>query len=395
MTQDLINWIQENQVFTAIWDPKKTHLQLVQRSGDIFRMLLKEDLLSEDLLKQFWNLTKSDYKLEIFKILNDCEYSLEQPQIEFIFDQITLTPATKLGIEEFDVLSMLGRICKLTDFSQKVSMYFWRIICDSDAYNQELLDQCVSKFSQMIKYSSIGIKKPFFLQLSEFLKNSTAPTIPVLRLFQKIISDHKDRERLANKKTTGSAGGINYGNVPKWAPNSEPVEVQKVFEELEESQSFSEAILKNLAAYFGEICGKKIDAGVDRTELHLVSEKYSHHAEVDERLKFLQTYAANSSFEFSKVELKVIYDLLASSPVKGDLEELLKWCKSACEKVTDKIVDLNAIGEFFAEQIQSNVLDLKLMPTTGFQLIQMFYVNSNANANNILKQEKPKKKKKT
>lgn len=98
-------------------------------------MLLKEDLLSEDLLKQFWNLTKSDYKLEIFKILNDCEYMLEQPQIEFIFDQITLTPATKLGIEEFDVLSMLGRICKLTDFSQKVSMYFWRIICDSETYN--------------------------------------------------------------------------------------------------------------------------------------------------------------------------------------------------------------------------------------------------------------------
>jgi len=40
-------------------------------------MLLKESLLSTALLEQFWNLTKSDYKLEIFKILNDCEYSLE------------------------------------------------------------------------------------------------------------------------------------------------------------------------------------------------------------------------------------------------------------------------------------------------------------------------------
>ena len=125
-----------------------------------------------------------------------------------------------------------------------------------------------------------------------------------------------------------------------------------------------------------------------------MSEKYSHHDEVDERLKFLQTYAANSSFELPKQELKVIYDLLGSSPVKGDLEELLKWCKSACENVTDRIVDLNAIGEFFAEQISNNILDLKSMPTTGFHLIQMFYVNSNANANNILKQEKPKKKKK-
>ena len=72
-------------------------------------MLLKESLLSTALLEQFWNLTKSDYKLEIFKILNDCEYSLEQPQIEYIFSQITQTPAVKLGIEEFEVLSMLGR----------------------------------------------------------------------------------------------------------------------------------------------------------------------------------------------------------------------------------------------------------------------------------------------
>jgi hypothetical protein len=103
-------------------------------------MLLKENLLSEALLEQFWNLTKSDYKLEIFKILNDCEYHLEQPQIEYIFNQITQTSAGKLGIEEFEVLSMLGRCCKLANFSAQVSMYFWKIISDSESYNQELLD---------------------------------------------------------------------------------------------------------------------------------------------------------------------------------------------------------------------------------------------------------------
>ena len=74
----MIEWILNNQVFSLIWDPKKTHIQLVQRSGDIFRCFLKEDLLTEELLTMFWNLTKSDYKLEIFKILNDCEYYLEQ-----------------------------------------------------------------------------------------------------------------------------------------------------------------------------------------------------------------------------------------------------------------------------------------------------------------------------
>jgi len=30
----------------------------------------------------------------------------------------------------------------------------------------------------------------------QFLKESSAPTVPVLKLFQKIVADHKDRERL-------------------------------------------------------------------------------------------------------------------------------------------------------------------------------------------------------
>lgn len=153
--------------------------------------------------------------------------------------------------------------------------------------------------------------------------------------------------------------------------------------------------MKNLESYFSSIEGKEIDATKGRQELFLKSKKYSHHDEVDERLRFLHTFAANSSFEFSKVELKVIYDLLGSSRVPGDLNELLKWCKNACENITDHIVDLNAIGEFFSEQIASKVLDLKSMPKTGFQLIQMFYVNSNVNSNNILRQEKPKKKQKS
>lgn len=124
----------------------------MQRSGDIFRCFLKADLLSEQLLEQFWNLTKSDYKQEVFKILKECDYFLEQPHIEFLFRQVTLTPAIKLGIEEFDILSMLGRRCKLTSFLSQISFHFWRIISDSEAYNQEVLDCCVQKFAEMIKF---------------------------------------------------------------------------------------------------------------------------------------------------------------------------------------------------------------------------------------------------
>ena len=214
--------------------------------------------MSEELLSQFWNLTKSDYKLEIFKILNDCEYYLGQPQIEFLFQQITQTPAVKLGIEEFDILAMLGRRCKTADFSSQVSDYFWQIIKDSEAYNQEALDCCVTKFAEMIKFKAIETKKPFFEHLTVFMAESTAPTIPVLRLFQKVVSDHKEKETVASRSNIGSGStNINYGNVPKWVSttSTDPVECRKVFDEIEQSSSFSQLILKNLAAYFNQLQG--------------------------------------------------------------------------------------------------------------------------------------------
>ena len=90
--------------------------------------------------------------------------------------------------------------------------------------------------------------------------------------------------------------------------------------------------------------------GAPRTELKIFSAKYSHHEELDERLKFVQMVAANSSFELTRVHLKVIFDQLASSPVSGDIDEFLKWCKAACESnLTQSVVDLNEFGEFFSK----------------------------------------------
>jgi hypothetical protein len=74
--EQLIQWMSEQQVFSILWDPKKTHLQLVQRSNEIFKILPRENLLTMELLEQFWTLSKSDYKSEVFKIINEAAFDL-------------------------------------------------------------------------------------------------------------------------------------------------------------------------------------------------------------------------------------------------------------------------------------------------------------------------------
>lgn len=159
-------------MFNTIWDAKKTHLQLVQRSNDIFKLLLKEGMMTLETLETFWSLTKDEYKSEIFKILGESHFYLKQNHIEFLFEQITLTPAEKLSLAEFDCLCDLGRNCKDSAFQDKISNFFWSIIVDSQNCKTEIVDNCITKFSEMIKYWSLTLKEPFFVRLAQSLKKT-------------------------------------------------------------------------------------------------------------------------------------------------------------------------------------------------------------------------------
>lgn len=72
----------------------------------------------------------------------------------------------------------------------------------------------------------------------------------------------------------------------------------------------------------------------------------------------------------------------------------MKLCKSACENLKDKIVEMKVVGEFFSDQINAGVLDLKSMPATGFHFIQMLYISANIDANAVVRMPKPIKEKK-
>jgi hypothetical protein len=43
----LLDWLKKNGVLDVIWTPEKTHLELVNRSGDIFKLLAEEKQLNE------------------------------------------------------------------------------------------------------------------------------------------------------------------------------------------------------------------------------------------------------------------------------------------------------------------------------------------------------------
>jgi hypothetical protein len=95
-------------------------------------------------------------------------------------------------------------------------------------------------------------------------------------------------------------------------------------------------LFSNLEAYC-EVVKVKVAASKedltarDPKELFLSSDKDSHYTELYDRLEFISLVVSVSDFMISKEQLKVIYDLLSSSPVISDQGYFLEWCRSTCK----------------------------------------------------------------
>ena len=145
--------------------------------------------MDETLLKLFWSLTKNDYQTEILKIVGETSFYLKQPQIEFLFQEITSQVADKLSLAEFDCLCDLGKVCRNTEFQAKVSDFFWHIIVNSESFRDDLVENSIKKFAEMVKYWPIDQKNPLLQQLVGQLGQYGQTSLPTLRLFTKIIKD--------------------------------------------------------------------------------------------------------------------------------------------------------------------------------------------------------------
>ena len=80
----------------------------------------------------------------------------------YLFNQITETAASKLGMEEFDALSGFGRYSRSPEFQAKTSEFCARIINNSDEFKADLIENCINKYAEMIKPASMEKKQPYF-----------------------------------------------------------------------------------------------------------------------------------------------------------------------------------------------------------------------------------------
>jgi hypothetical protein len=386
--------------------------------------LLSEDMLSEELLAQFWGLTRTDLRAEVFKIISDCSFYFKQKHLDYVFDRIRNdTPIEKLGMEEFTCLSELGKYGKDKEagFQEKVAQFFWALVVSPDTKNGELLSNCIQKYRDMVRYWDLGRKQEMMHRLHQTIKDPKTPSLPCLKLLRGLIADQSDRPATTGATGTQSSGSTAYSvgatggsalraRLPDSQPQSEPTQatqgqgqdqeegsepvviaeltLQTVLTGLLADGALVSDVLDDLAHYSAaltkhvyQLKASNDAANLDRHKLHAVSTLDSHHEEIGERLEFLKYLAlVSSDFCITKKELGVIYDLLVTkSCVESDQQEFLTWCKSSCETQTAKaaILDLGEVGEFFTEKIACKELDVRSLPPVGFEFLQSYFISLN------------------
>jgi hypothetical protein len=99
--EDLTKWIKENNILDYLLDPRKTHIQLVQRIGDILKVLAFEDCLEDQDLEMIWALSNSSYKQEIYKAMNEVSVSFKPKHSNFFFTKITERNPNEFRVEDF------------------------------------------------------------------------------------------------------------------------------------------------------------------------------------------------------------------------------------------------------------------------------------------------------
>ena len=137
-------------------------------------------------------MSKSDYKLEIYKIINDISLYLKQEHLDFFFVQIQEVPPEKMSNEEFTCLSELGKYSHDGDFKEKATTFFWTIICNAEKYKDELVANAITRFCEMVRSWDATKKVEFIKQLIDNLLQIKA-SIPSLKLMKGLIKDIKEK----------------------------------------------------------------------------------------------------------------------------------------------------------------------------------------------------------
>ena len=164
--------IKENNLVNEIFGPNY-HTQIISKSKEIIKLLLKYDQLDEELINLIWSCTqRGDYdaKITIINLFIELIPNFNEAFIGKLLNAIISINDGKVNEKELDLMYRLSSVTKSPENKLKINQYF-----------------CQSIF----KLKTFKMNNPVFVKLIELMREDENYIIKVLEICQKNLKENK------------------------------------------------------------------------------------------------------------------------------------------------------------------------------------------------------------
>ena len=157
-SQELTEWISNNQILGEIFGENK-HVQLIQRSSEIIKFLIHQQLFTKEDLALIWESSKGEaVKHEIYKVLSDCALYFRNIEYKFFLQRLSEIDLSQITVETLDFIAEMARFMpKSNTLLEQSANLLWSIAC-SNEISPSITSHAITKFAESIKEMDTGAK---------------------------------------------------------------------------------------------------------------------------------------------------------------------------------------------------------------------------------------------
>lgn len=334
----MLEWLEKHKIIEMIFDPKNYHVQIIQRSKEILKILIVEDKLSKEQLDLFWRATEFDdeTRREIYNIIEETSTPMQSHHVMQFLNKFLESSDAIITPEAISCISEMGKYSRGSpEQSKSIADLLWRFSTGQTKY-LEISSIAITKFCELMKKFKYSEAKPYFINCLDNLRNGVASinTIRILRsLFREVeyVLTHFDTRRQADSDDERRTKEAQDEIEQKTTEDENIICTSACIRHYIDNEGLVDVLLDNLVKY-SKITQSRLGEVKEKQKAHefVFEGGYDHKTNITERLEFIKFLASHSSYTISRKEVDVIWSLLIDeSQIDFDEEAVFKWLRES------------------------------------------------------------------
>ena len=368
-------WIKDNQVIRIVLRDSLHQPQYVEKLEKMIRFVIKEKALSLQDLDDIWAAQAGKHEAivkNVHDLLAKLAWDFSPEQLDHLFECFQASWRGAAAKQREKLLELIRRLAeddKDGDMAEKVLKLFWSLAHSSDV-TTDIMDQALAAHVKILDYSCTQYreqqKNRWLDKCVEELKANDKWVLPALKQIKEICSLYQEQP---------NQQGMHGQRAPVVVYRSE------VINRLQQSHALVILIADNLTQYMGRIRGLgEVLAGADPAEFS-PDGRYSHTAQVSERLNFLRFLLRDGQLWLCAPQAKQIWHCLAEEAVFAtDREQCFKWFSKLMGDEPDLDPEINR--DFFESNLLK--LDPALLTEANIRCFERFFKTVNTKEGKLI-----------